>query len=222
MTTSEFMKKFCSLYLWGNLLAMAAVVAALVFAVKIGLNIYTKHGQAVEIPNLTHKSMTEARRIITEAKLNIEVIDTGYVKELPADCVLEQKPIAGSKVKEGHTITITVNASSTPTLTLPDVVQNSSLREATAKLKAMGFKVGNPQYVTGEKDWVYGVTVDGYQVVSGDKISINKTLIIQVGNGSLSETDSIHYIDQNISNGNNSNYDYDSQSSDIDDFEEVP
>lgn len=222
MTTSEFMKKFRSLYLWGNLFAMAAVVVALVFGVKIGLNIYTRHGQAVEIPNITRKSMAEARRIITEAKLNIEVIDTGYVKELPADCVLEQKPLAGSKVKEGHTITVTVNASSTPTLTLPDIVQNSSLREATAKLKAMGFKVGNPQYVTGEKDWVYGVIVDGYQVVSGDKISINKTLIIQAGNGALSEADSIHYIDYHSSTGNRNNYDYGNQSDDIDDFEEIP
>lgn len=218
MSPSEFINKFRSRYLWGNIFAMIAVIAVLIVAVWIGLNIYTKHGEAIAIPDVRHKSMTEARRILEEKGLNVEVTDTGYVKGLAADCVLEQNPASGETVKSGHTVSLIVNASSTPTITLPDIIQNSSLREATAKLKAMGFKVGPPNFVEGEKDWVYGVTVDGRQVASGDHISVNKTVVLQVGNGLMAESDSVHYVDYYMDRADEPTED----NGDVDDFVEVP
>lgn len=218
MSPSEFINKFRSRYLWGNIFAMIAVIAVLIVAVWIGLNIYTKHGEAIAIPDVRHKSMTEARRILEEKGLNVEVTDTGYVKGLAADCVLEQNPVSGEMVKSGHTVSLIVNASSTPTITLPDIIQNSSLREATAKLKAMGFKVGPPNFVEGEKDWIYGVTVDGRQVASGDHISVNKTVVLQVGNGFMAESDSVHYVDYYMDRAGEPTED----NGDVDDFVEVP
>lgn len=218
MSPSEFINKFRSRYLWGNIFAMIAVIAVLIAAVWIGLNIYTKHGEAIAIPDVRHKSMTEARRILEEKGLNVEVTDTGYVKGLAADCVLEQNPASGEMVKSGHTVSLIVNASSTPTITLPDIIQNSSLREATAKLKAMGFKVGPPNFVEGEKDWIYGVTVDGRQVASGDHISVNKTVVLQVGNGLMAESDSVHYVDYYMDRADEQT----ENNGDVDDFVEVP
>lgn len=218
MSPSEFINKFRSRYLWGNIFAMIAVIAVLIAAVWIGLNIYTKHGEAIAIPDVRHKSMTEARRILEENGLNVEVTDTGYVKGLAADCVLEQNPASGEMVKSGHTVSLIVNASSTPTITLPDIIQNSSLREATAKLKAMGFKVGPPNFVEGEKDWIYGVTVDGRQVASGDHISVNKTVVLQVGNGLMAESDSVHYVDYYMDRADEQT----ENNGDVDDFVEVP
>ncbi len=198
MTLSEFFNKFKSPFLWGNIIAMIAVVVLLLTGVKIGLDKYTRHGETIAIPSVTGKPMTEARRILYSAGLGIEVSDTGYVKDMPADCVLEQKPAAGVHVKEGHTISLIVNASHTPTLALPDIIQNCSLREALARLKAMGFKVGEPQYVQGEKDWVYGVTVDGRHVATGDRIAINRTVVVQAGNGLLSDNDSVKFVDYHL------------------------
>ena len=34
-----------------------------------------------------------------------------------------------------------------------------------AKLTAMGFKLGAPEYIPGEEDWVYGILVKGKHVV---------------------------------------------------------
>lgn len=146
------------------------------------------------------------------------VSDTGYVKELPADCVLEQSPTPGTSVKVGHHINLIVNASSTPTLSLPDIVDNCSSREAMAKLKAMGFKVGMPQFVEGEKDWVYGITVDGQQRSAGDRIPVSKTVILQIGNGMLSAEDSIQVVDYNL----NSHDGMGESDDDFDDFVEIP
>ena len=43
MTVSEFIGKFKSRYLWGNLVAMVAVVVLLAFGFKAAIVIYTQH-----------------------------------------------------------------------------------------------------------------------------------------------------------------------------------
>ena len=215
MKTSELFGKMRSTYLWGNLAAMAIVVGLLLLGVKYGLDLYTHHGEEIKIPDVRHKKFDDAEQILGNLGLPVEVSDTGYVKNLPPDCILEQTPGPGEYVKSGHIIYVTVNASHSPTITLPDLVDNSSLREAMAKLTAMGFKVGTPQYIPGEKDWVYGILVNGRHVVAGDRISVDDKLIIQVGNGMLDEDDSIDYIDAGSDNVESE------ETGDVDPFTEV-
>lgn len=195
MTSSEFINKFKSKYLWGNLAAMALVVVLLCVGVRFGIDLYTHHGEAISIPDVRHKSFADAERILKDASLPVVVSDTGYVKNLPPDCVLEQSPAPGEKVKSGHVIYVTINSAHSPVITIPDVIDNSSLREAMAKLTAMGFKLGSPQYIPGEEDWVYGILVKGRHVVAGDKVSIDDVLIIQVGNGRRDAGDSVEMVD---------------------------
>ena len=215
MTSSEFLSKFKSKYLWGNLLAMLVVVILLGIGVRFGIDAYTHHGESIAIPDIRHKNWADAEKILENAGLKIEVSDTGYVKTLPPDCILEQSPAPGELVKSGHVIYVTVNASSTPSLALPDVIDNSSLREAMAKLTAMGFKLGAPQFIPGEQDWVYGILVNGRHVVAGDRIPVGATLIIQVGNGQRDASDSIDMV------GNPFEEEPVGGSSDEDEFEEV-
>lgn len=195
MTGTEFIGKFKSKYLWGNLAAMALVVGTLIVGAKFGLGIYTHHGESIAIPNIVHKKFDNATHVLDQLGLRIEVSDTGYVKTLPPGCILEQNPEPGEHVKSGHVIYVTINASHTPTLTLPDIIDNSSLREAMAKLSAMGFKLTPPQFVPGEKDWVYGVVVKGQHVVYGDKIPVDAAVTIQAGNGQLDDNDAVNYVD---------------------------
>lgn len=195
MNPSEFIKKFKSRYLWGNLCAMALVVVAVCAGVKFGLDVYTHHGESIAIPDVRRKSFADADYLLREAGMTVVVSDTGYVRGLPPDCILEQSPAPGDRVKSGHVIYLTVNASHTPTLTVPDLIDNSSLREAMAKLQAMGFKLTNPMFVEGEKDWVYGLVVRGRQIKAGDRVGIDDYIIIQVGNGQRDSTEEIDYTD---------------------------
>lgn len=187
--------KFKSWYLWGNIAAMVIVAALALWGVKKGLEIYTRHGEDIRVPDVHRKSFADARHILEGVGLSVVVSDTGYVKGLRPDCVLEQSPGPGMGVKSGRIISLIVNAEHSPMLALPDVVDNSSLREAMAKLRAMGFKVGEPQYVAGERDWVYGVLVRGRQVSAGDRISVDDMLTVQVGSGLRDGTDSLEYIE---------------------------
>lgn len=183
MESKEFFGKFKSKYLWGNLLAMAITVVLLCVGVKFGLDIYTHHGEGVPVPNITGMTFNNAANLLDRNGLRIMVSDSGYNKRMPADCILAQSPGEGTSVKMGHTIYVTVNSPSSPTVAIPDIIDNSSVREATAKLTALGFKLLEPKIVTGEKDWVYGLLCRGRRVSAGDRISIDLPLTLMVGNG---------------------------------------
>lgn len=223
MTSSEFINKFKSKYLWGNLAAMFLVVVLLCVGAKFGIDIYTHHGEAIRVPDIRYKNINDATRILDDAGLQIVVTDTGYVRTLPPDVILEQTPVFGETVKSGHVIYVTINSDHSPRITIPDVIDNSSLREAMAKLTAMGFKLGSPEYVPGEQDWVYGILVKGKHVVAGDKVSVDDVLIIQVGNGRRDSADSFDVVDP-VSHGTDEvlEGEGDGTEGDVDNFEVVP
>ena len=214
MKTKEFFGKFCSKFLIWNLIAMALVVILLIVGVNYGLDWYTHHGESIRVPNIEGMRIDKARETMEECGLEIVVTDSGYNKRLPADCVLTQSPGAGLTVKSGHTIYVTINSSNSPSVAIPDVVDNSSYREAEAKLISLGFKVLPPQYVTGEKDWVYGVSCNGRKVSTGERISIEQPLTLLVGSGQYGADEELNVIggdDAMMQSGNG----------EVDDFEEV-
>lgn len=196
MKSKEFFGKFLDRRLWGNLVAMAVVVAALCLGVKYGLDVYTHHGEEIPVPDVRGMGFNEAKALIEGNGLRVEVGDTGYNKRMPADCVLLQNPAGGARVKSGRLVYLTVNSESTPTLTIPDIADNSSVREAEARLKAMGFRLTPPEEVTGEKDWVYGIKARGRRVALGDRVPIDVPLTLMVGSGTYDDSlMEINYVD---------------------------
>lgn len=195
MKTKELLEKIGGKFVWGNLLAMLIVIILLCVGVKYGLEIYTHHGEGIEVPKVKGLDYSKAHMVIQEEGLIIQVSDSGYNKALPPNSILAQTPGEGMKVKRGHIVYVTVNSPSSPTFAIPDIVDNSSLREAEAKLMAMGFRLMPPQQVTGEKDWVYGIVSRGRRVSNGDRVPIDYPLTLLVGNGSVGELDDYEYVD---------------------------
>ena len=212
MKTKGFFGKLFSSYLLLHLLAMAIVVVLLFFGVKYGLEYYTHHGEGIVVPEVKGMTYSKARILLEEDGLVIMVSDSGYNKTLPPEYILAQTPGYGMKVKRGHVVYVTVNSPSSPVFTIPDVVDNSSLREAEAKLMSIGFRLLPAQKVHGEKDWVYGIVCRGRRVSNGDRISIDYPLTLLVGSGSISDLDDYEYVESS----------YSSPGSElIDEFEEV-
>jgi beta-lactam-binding protein with PASTA domain len=195
MKAKEFFGKFASVYLWGNLLAMLIVIVLLCVGVKYGLDWYTHHGEGVVVPKVEGMDYAKARSLIEDHGLNVMVSDSGYNKSMAANSILIQNPGAGTTVKLGHTIYVTVNSPSSPSFAIPDIVDNSSYREAEAKLMALGFKLTPPQEVAGEKDWVYGVLCRGRRVSAGDHVSIDNPLTLMIGSGTYDSDEEFDYIE---------------------------
>ena len=102
-------------------------------------------------------------------------------------------PGVGQKVKEGRIIYLTINALNIPLRVVPNVADNSSLRQAQAKVLASGFKLNEPEMMSGEKDWVYGVKYKGRLLSAGEEIPLGASLTLMVGNGTedILEDDSL-------------------------------
>ena len=98
-------------------------------------------------------------------------------------------------------------------MAIPDIIDNSSVREATAKLTALGFKLLEPQIVIGERDWVYGIVSRGRRLNAGDRISIEQPLTLLIGSG---EYDSVG-SDIEVTEPEDVHFD----TQETDDFEEV-
>lgn len=213
MKSKDFFAKLFGRFLWGNILAMGVVVVLVCVGVWYGLDVYTHHGEEIPVPNVLRMDAAKAQRLLEQDGLRIAVSDSGYNKMLPPDCVLAQNPSYGAKVKSGHVVYVTVNSAQSPTLAIPDVVDNSSVREASARLRALGFRLLDPKYVTGEKDWVYGIECGGRRVSAGERVSIESPLTLVVGGGTYdSEDEDISYTDPELDMG---------EAGDVDDFEEV-
>lgn len=97
--------------------------------------------------------------------------------------MLDYNPVAGQRVKEGRTVYLTINTLNTPLQEVPDVADNSSVRQAEARLLAAGFRLTNNDSIPGEKDWVYEVRYRGQVLRLGDKVPTGATLTLVIGNG---------------------------------------
>lgn len=199
MTVKDFFSFKTNKYFWINLAAMFLVVIVLLFATLKGLDIYTRHGEVVVVPDVKGMTVDEASKIFRNHGLVYIVSDSTYVKNKAAGIILELTPAPGQKVKEGRAICLTINALNIPLRAVPDVADNSSVRQAEAKLLAAGFKLKENQIVPGEKDWVYGVKYQGHQLRNGEKVPAGAMLTLMVGDGTAMNQ---FNDDDSISSGN--------------------
>ena len=195
MKGKKFLKKFASWHLWLNLLGMVAFVALLFTGLKWWLLKYTHHGEGIEVPDLYGKNYLEAQQAVEELGLRIEANDSTYIKEMTAGSIVVQSPAKGQNVKEGRIIYVTINSLTIPRVRIPDIVDNCSYREAIARLQALDLRVLPPKLIDGEKDWVYGVKLDGRDLHAGDMVARESQLVLVIGNGSWNDVGDDDYFE---------------------------
>ena len=183
MKEKGFFAKLVSPTVWVNLLLMLLFIIAAIWGTLRWIDKYTHHGEIIEVPNVKGLSLAQAEKLLADKHLKAVVVDSGYIRTLAPGSILEQSPVAGRQVKSEREIQLTINSRTTPTIALPDIANNNSYREADAKLRSMGFKVGECEYITGDKHWVYGVKLQGKTINAGYPVPIDLPLTLVVGDG---------------------------------------
>jgi len=166
---------------------MVAVVVTIPFAVLAWLDDYTLHGKVIEVPNVCGQSLDAGAQLLNEKLLGYEIVDYKYQKGAAENEILEQRPAGAAKVKKGRKIQLTLNSGKEPTMQLPDVIDNCSLREAEARLRAAGFKLTEHITVAGEKDWVYSVIRGKDTLKTAAQVPLGSTLTLVIGSGDEKE-----------------------------------
>ena len=185
MSIKSTLRKFWSPIVYWNLIALFIATLLAMAGLWFWMDRFTHHGIEVEVPNVKGKLVADAEYELGLAKLTPVRTDSAYNRNLPPGTVLEQIPASGSHVKEGREIYLTINSTQTPTLTMPDIADNCSLREAEARLKALGFKLGPNEYTEGDKDWVLGVKCRGRNILAGERVPIDAPVTLVVGNSDV-------------------------------------
>ena len=185
MSWQDFKRKLFGPVVYWNLITMVLVGIALCVGLWVWMYSYTKHGESVEVPTVEGMMINDAEYALEELDLVTVVVDSAYVRKQPAGIVLDQKPAPGSRVKSGREIYLTINQKQTPTNTIPDIAGNCSRREAEARLRALGFKIGPIELVPGDPDWVIALKVNGHEVYTGERVPNDAPVVLVVGNSEI-------------------------------------
>ncbi|CAM4249493.1 PASTA domain-containing protein [Flavobacterium terrigena] len=182
--------------------ALVIVIVFLVVFVKF-LDFSTNHGEEITVANLSKMKLEVAEEKLDEEGLEVFLLDTvEFRPEFPPYTIVEQDPIAGSKVKDGRKIYVKLNAGGYAMVTFPDL-KNKTFRQAENALRALGLVEGELKYVKNiAKDIVLEVSYNGKPVKTGDKLMKNSKIDFVLGDGkdmfNDADLDSLKNDEQNI------------------------
>lgn len=194
---------------WAGVFVLVLLIGAMIF-----LNRFTKHNQEISVPDFANLSVAEATALASEAGMRVEVSDSVFVKRMEKGAVYRQNPRAGSKVKEGRRILLTINAVNSKKVTMPNLI-GYSMRQAMAELQSRGLVLGKLIYVDdiatnnvlkqlkGNREIEPGVMVESESVINlvvGLNSTDSETYIPDViGLKYISAIDAVHGNSLNIS-----------------------
>jgi beta-lactam-binding protein with PASTA domain len=167
-----------------------AVVLVLLFAGLVWwLGYYTHHGEGISVPDFSGLNYHESMSRGDELGLIVLVGDSTYNKKMPAGCVVSQKPLAGTSVKSGRIVYLTINRRGKAPVRMPDLIRNVTVRVAETQLKQLGFHLAPTQYVQDEpEDLVIGIKQGSHNVYGGDMVSVDRALTLVAGGGFVEDS----------------------------------
>lgn len=165
---------------------MVLALVALGYIALLFIDVFTSHGQQVQVPDVRNLPLEKAIDILEDAGLRWEISDsTTFYENFKPGIVIDQDPKAKSYIKKIRIIYLNVNAMHAPIIALPKLVDLPG-RQGMATLKAMGFKHVTMDSIPSEMDGlILQVTVDGHNVAPGKPVSVNSKIKITVGDGSI-------------------------------------
>jgi len=167
-------------------LALVVVVGA-VGGAYYYLKIFTEQDSIVTVPSLEGYDAIEAEAVLKELSLEGIVIDSLYLADKRGGEIVDQEPIADSKVKKDRKIYLTIARYSTPMVKLPNI-EDQGLALALAKLESYGFKVGEliPK-PGGCSDCALGVQIKGKSIKPSTPLFKGQKVDLLVGEGATGE-----------------------------------
>ncbi|MDE6353221.1 MAG: PASTA domain-containing protein [Muribaculaceae bacterium] len=147
------------------------------------LDVWTHHGDQVQVPSVKGMSYTEATNRLFAEDFTVEITDSIFDSSMRPGTVVEQSPNPGANVKPGRTVYLTVVAFTPKMVTVPYYL-NASLRQGRSMFEGLGFKRVDVRMVPSEyKDLVLGAHYNGLPLTPGMRIPITAKITLEVGLG---------------------------------------
>ncbi|MDR1746026.1 MAG: PASTA domain-containing protein [Tannerella sp.] len=178
-------EQFMNMPILAHLASAVFVVCFLVFIVLRGMDEYTRHNEAVIVPDVKGLQMEEAAIFFKNNGLRYVIVESVYSKEVKPGAIVSVNPSFGEKVKEGRIIYVTINETGTEKATIPDVA-DLSFRQALMKLQTQGFTTIETKYIAGPfQDLAIAVECNGRELKPGESVPLTSRLILKVSDGKM-------------------------------------
>lgn len=171
-----------------SLLTQLVLMFVLLFIVISGLLFWldsnTRHGQQIEVPNLSGMTFDQAIGVLQEQQLAYSILDTSsYNPNFPYQTIIEQIPGPGSIVKQARKIYLSINRSGYKMTQVPFVV-GKTLRQAEPALQSAGFKIGQLTYkkYIAENE-VLAMKFRSRKLKRGDELPLTTIIDLELGDG---------------------------------------
>lgn len=173
-----------------NVFAGIVLIFALVLGTRVMLDKVTRHNHEITVPDLTNMSLDEAAKVVSANRMKLEVIDSVYVRRMGKGLIYRQNPKAGSKVKEGRRILLTINAVNAKEVMMPNLI-GYSMRQAKAEILSKGLQIGRLEYVSDiATNNVLKQLHDGAEIAPGTMIESESRIDLVLG---LNNDDCVTY-----------------------------
>lgn len=178
------LKKYLTKTVLYNFLIALAMLIVLLLLVQWSLKSYTRHGELIPVPDLKGKALEQSIKLLDEKGLDYKVIDSTFNVKFPPLAVVEQTPKSGTNVKNSRTIYLTINATNSPTIEVPDLIGRSSMKYAKMQLESYGLTVGEIIYKPDPHlNSLIGLEINGRPVTKKMKVPVGTVVNLILGDG---------------------------------------
>jgi eukaryotic-like serine/threonine-protein kinase len=171
----------------GSLLANVGIVGGgLLVLLIIYFYIYlpgvTHHSKYITVPDFSEIDQHELADLVKKNKLRYSIEDSAYSADIPPYTVLRQFPKAGTQVKEGRLVYITINRITPPTMPVPDLI-NRSLLNAEVVLISNELKKGRVSYQADPFPIVKEMRYKNKMIKVGTRVPKGSVIDLVIGDG---------------------------------------
>jgi beta-lactam-binding protein with PASTA domain len=143
----------------------------------LALNIFTRHNQRKPVPDFIGIHIADVQALARREGLRLEVIDSIYAPIYEGGSVIEQLPLAGTEVKKGRRIFVTITSHQQKMVPVP-FVSGFSLRQAKNMIEMAGLEIKELRYVP---NIATGAVIA--QIAGRDTVRRTSNLQLEAGSG---------------------------------------
>lgn len=181
-----------------HLLLMVGASIVILIVVFLLIKLYARQGKEYEMPEIEGKSYSA---IVDSNALDLRyvVVDSVFQQGIEGGLVFTQDPKAGTKIKKGRKVYISVTRFNEEDSQLPEVT-GIPLRQAVSQLANEGIQVGSLQFIDGAYSTsripptVHLVKVKGKEVYAGATLPSGAMVDLVVERGDAEATTTVPFL----------------------------
>ena len=179
MAQEKFFKRFPWVL---HLLIMLGISLVILIVVFTFIRIYARQGEEYELPDMVGRNIEELGAD-NPIDLDVVVLDSIFRPGEQGGLILTQDPKAGTMVKKGRKLYITMTAYTPEDAVMPELA-GLTVRQAVNELQACGLQVGKLKFVEDPyKNNVIDQTCKGKTLYAGQQIERGSVVDLMVGIG---------------------------------------